>query len=67
MKAFLKNTFNKDISAPTTTLHKYPGSLGYFLCWRVARAWWVGVGLLLDVINELNYDPIAETPSLSLQ
>lgn len=62
--------FNKDISAPTANLHKYPSSSGVFLL--LESGWcrgapWVGVGLLLNVINELNYDPIPETFSLSLQ
>lgn len=70
MKAFLKNTFNKDISAPATTLHKYPWSSGVFLVLESGQCWgalWVGVGLLLSVINELNYDPVAETSMPSLQ
>lgn len=62
--------FNKDISTPPANLHKYPLSSGVFLLLESGQcegAAWVGVALLLNVINELNYNPIPGTFSLSLQ
>lgn len=62
--------FNTDVSAPTADLHKCPLSSEVFLLLEVAgagelRGW--GAALLLNVINELNYDPIPGTFSLTLQ